>query len=189
MNENYWKDAYQDTWEYSAAREKRLMVYLEKRTGLKCSASGLGAGSSVYISGSAATNGYQKGDADIVIDGTNIYVEVTGPLVKTVKPTAPLWFRPDKLNNAIRNSGHDVFLAHHCMSADLWRIIHVDMEFKNRFRGNEFRIITPYIRGRQEKYVEIETNDRCIHNLDYLVHYLNKIKENRDNGQNENGNR
>lgn len=138
MNENYWKDAYKGTWEASSEREKRLMIYLERLTGMQCSASGLGAGSSQYISGSAARNGYQKGDADFVIDGTNIYIEVTGPLVKTVKPAAPLWFRPDKLKNAVRNSEHDVFLAHHCMSVDLWRIIHVDEEFKKRFLESQF---------------------------------------------------
>ena len=103
MDENYWKDAYQDTWDESSKREKRLKVYLERLTGMKCEESGLGAGSSQYISGSAARNGYQKGDADFLIQGTSIYIEVTGPLVKTVQPTAPLWFRPDKLNNAIKN--------------------------------------------------------------------------------------
>lgn len=181
MDENYWKNAYQHTWEDSSARERRLMVYLEKNTGLKCSASGLGAGSSQYFSGSAEINGYQKGDADFVVDGTNIYIEVTGPLTKAVQPTQPLWFRPDKLNNAIRNSSHDVFLAHHCMAVDLWRIIHVDEEFKKRYLESQFQIVTPRIRGRLEKYIEVEADDRCIHELDYLVTYLRKIKENRSN--------
>ena len=63
MDENYWKDAYQDTWDESSKREKRLKVYLERLTGMKCEESGLGAGSSQYISGSAARNGYQKGDS------------------------------------------------------------------------------------------------------------------------------
>jgi len=177
MDENYWKDAYQDTWDESSKRENRLKAYIEKLTGMKCEESGLGAGTSQYISGSAARNGYQKGDADLSIQGTSIYIEVTGQLVKTVQPTAPLWFRPDKLNNAIKNSEHDVFLAHHCMSVDLWRVIHVDQKFKQRFRNYEFKVVTPCIRGRRERYVEIETNDRCIQDLDYLVAYINRIKE------------
>lgn len=182
MNENYWKDAYQNTWDVSSQREKRLKMYLEKMTGMQCIESGLGAGSSQYISGSAERNGYQKGDADFWIEGTNIFIEVTGPLVKSVKPTDPLWFRPDKLNNAIRNSDHDVFLVHHCMSVDLWRVIHVDQEFRQRFRNYQFRVVTRCIRDRQERYVEIETDDRCVHGLNYLVVYLKKIKEIRDNG-------
>ena len=182
MNENYWKDAYQDTWDESSKREKRLMTYLEKLTGVRCSESGLGVGSTAYISGSAARNGYQKGDADFFVEGTNVYVEVTGPLVKTVQPSAPLWFRPDKLNNAIMNSNHDVFLVHHCMSVDLWRVIHVDHEFKQRFRSYQFKVVTPYIRGRRERYVEIETTDKCVKGLDYLVAYLKEIKEMQTNG-------
>lgn len=182
MNENYWKDAYQNTWDESSKREKRLMTYLEKMTGMKCSEYGLGAGSSQYISGSAAKNGHKKGDADFLIEGTNIYVEVTGPLVTSVQPTAPLWFRPDKLYNAIRNSNHDVFLAHHCMSVDLWRVIHVDQEFKQRFCEYQFPVVTRYIREKRERYVEIETTDRCVRELDYLVAYLKRIKEMQTNG-------
>lgn len=173
-DEDYWKKAYKDTWSESSKREKRLMTYLEKLTGVNCAESGLGIGTSEYISGSAARNGYQKGDADFLIEGTNIYIEVTGPLVKSVQPSAPLWFRPDKLNNAIKNSNHDVFLAHHCMSVDLWRVIHVDQEFKHRFRSYEFKVVTPVIRGRKERYVEIETTDRCVKELNYLVAYIKK---------------
>lgn len=182
MNENYWKDAYQNTWDKSSRREKQLMSHLEKMTGMKCLESGLGAGSSEYISGSAARNGYQKGDADFMIRGTNVYVEVTGPLTKSVQPSAPLWFRPDKLNNAIKNSNHDVFLAHHCMSANLWRVIHVDQHFKQRFMAKQFKIVTPEIRGRKEQYVEIKATDQCVRKLDYLVDYLKKIKEMQLNG-------
>lgn len=182
MDENYWKDAYQKTWNESSKREKRLMAYLEEVTGVMCYEYGLGAGSSEYIFGSATRNGYQKGDADFGLEGTNIFVEVTGPLVRTVQPSAPLWFRPDKLNNAIKNSNHDVFLAHHCMAADLWRVIHIDEEFKQRFLSYQFNIVTPYIRGRQERYVEIETNDRCVRELNFLVEYIKGIKEMQTNG-------
>ena len=35
---------------------------MKKETGMHCKASGLGAGSSQYIFGSAARNGYKKGD-------------------------------------------------------------------------------------------------------------------------------
>ena len=176
MNENYWKDAYKNTWDQSSSRENRLKLYLEKMTGKTLSDNGLGAGSSEYITGSARKNGHQKGDADLVVNGTNIYIEITGPLVTSVKSTAPLWFRPDKINNAVKNYNHDVFFAHHCMSEDLWRIIHVDEEFKKRFLGNEFGVVFPCIRGRKERYVEIEVTDRCIRDLDYLVEYIKRAR-------------
>lgn len=176
MDENYWKEAYKDTWNQSSERENRLKAYIEKLTGKTLSDNGLGAGTSDYISGSAARNGYQKGDADLFVNGTNIYIEITGPLVPTVKSTAPLWFRPDKINNAVKNYNHDVFFAHHCMAEDLWRIIHVDDEFKQRFRNYEFEVVTPVIRGRKERYVEIQVTDRCIKKLDYLIEYIKGIR-------------
>ena len=175
MDENYWKDAYQDTWDEASKREKGLKAYIEKSVGVRCSETGLGTGTTVYISGTAEKNGYQKGDADFQVEGTNVYVEVTGPLVKTVRASDPLWFRPDKLDNAIKNRDHDVFLAHHCMSADLWRVIHIDQKFKQRFRAYEFKVVTPIIKGRQERYVEIEATDRCIKSLNFLIEYLREI--------------
>lgn len=42
MGENYWKGVYQDTWDESSKRERRLMTYLVKLTGIKCEESGLG---------------------------------------------------------------------------------------------------------------------------------------------------
>lgn len=169
MDENYWKNAYQDTWGASSARETRLSEFLTQKTGRKLCPVGLGAESNEYISGSARRNGYEKGGADFHVEGTNIYVEVTGPLVKSVKSDAPLWFRPDKLNNALSHSDHDVFLVHHCMSADLWRSVHVDDEFKQRYINGEFPHIRRVIRGNREEYVEIEADDPCVKTLKPLL--------------------
>ena len=172
MDENFWKDAYQDAWVPSSEREKRLAKYLFEVTGKKLLPVGLGAESTQYISGSARRNGYEKGDADFVVAGTNIYIEVTGPLVKSVTPSDPLWFRPDKIENAISHPDHDVFLVHHCMSADLWRVIHVDGTFKKRYRNGEFPMITRLIRGNREQYIEIDAGDPCIEPFDTLVAYI-----------------
>lgn len=172
MGENFWKDAYQDTWVPSSEREKYLAKHLFDVTGKKLLPAGLGAESTQYISGCARRNGYEKGDADFVVDGTNIYIEVTGPLVTSVKPSAPLWFRPDKIENAISHPDHDVFLVHHCMSADLWRVIHVDETFKKRYRNGKFSVVTPFIRGNYERYVEIDAGDPCIKAFDTLVAYI-----------------
>lgn len=111
-NENYWKDRYQGTWDRSAQREAKLAEYLEQKTGLQIESSGLGAQSTEYIPGSAAKNGFEKGDADLHVVGTNVYIEVTGPLEKNVGPERPLWFRPDKIKNAINGlaRGHVTFL-------------------------------------------------------------------------------
>lgn len=174
MDNNYWKNAYQNTWDQSSERENFIVNWIKESTGLTAEVIGLGAGTSDYIDGSANENGYEKGDADLHIIDTNIYIEVTGPLTKSVPVYSALWFRPDKFENAIRNmtNGHDTFFAHHCPSGDLWRIIHIDDNLAQRYQRGEFRVVTPRIRGRLERYVEIPSNDICIKSLEYIRAYL-----------------
>lgn len=175
MDNNYWKNAYKDTWDAFAKREEFMIDWIRNNTGLEAVPIGLGAGSDEFIDGSAAENGLDKGDADLHIVNTNIYVEVTGPLSDKVSVYSPLWFRPDKFNNAVRNArkGHDTFFAHHCPSKDLWRVIHIDNELIQRLFNQEFNIVHPIIRGRQETYVEIPAKDRCVKTIDFLQQYLN----------------
>ncbi len=174
MDNNYWKNAYKDTWDASAKREEFMIDWIRNNTGLEAVPIGLGAGSDEFIEGSAAENGLDKGDADLHIVNTNIYVEVTGPLSDKVSVYSPLWFRPDKFNNAVRNArkGHDTFFAHHCPSKDLWRVIHIDNELIQRLFNQEFNIVHPIIRGRQETYVEIPANDQCVRQIDFLRQYI-----------------
>lgn len=85
-DENYWKDRYQSTWDRSTQREAVLAEYLERKTGRQVEPCGLGAESTAYIAGSASKNGFEKGDADLHVVGTNVYIEVTGPLEGNVGP-------------------------------------------------------------------------------------------------------
>ncbi len=174
MGDHYWKDIYQEKWELSSQREEFMIRWIKENTGRQAEAVGLGAGTSDFIDGSAKQNGHEKGDADLHIVDTDIYVEVTGPLTKTVSVQSPLWFRPDKLENAIRNrkNGHDTFFAHHCPSKNCWRIIHIDDSLIRRYQSGAFRIVYPMIRGHRETYVEIPSNDPCIRPLAYLENYL-----------------
>lgn len=174
MDSNYWKNAYQDTWAASSQRERSLAQWIEKTTGFKVEITGLGAGTNDFISGSASENGHDKGDADLHIINTNIYIEVTGPLSSRVSASSPLWFRPDKFDNAIRNAagGHDTFFVHHCPSGNLWRVIHIDSELIARFQRGAFKTVYPTIRGKTEKYAEVPAGDRCIQPLAFLKRYL-----------------
>ena len=137
---------------------------------------GLGAESSDFISGSANQNGYEKGDPDLKIENTNIYLEVTGPLSDKVKSSEPLWFRPDKIDNAKSKFGsHDTFLLHNCSGENLWRVIHIDESFIDKYDAGHFKTVSPYIRGNKEKYVEISADDECVKPLSVLMEYLKKF--------------
>ena len=163
-DENYWKDRYQSTWDRSTQREAVLAEYLERKTGRQVEPCGRGAESTAYIAGSASKNGFEKGDADLHVVGTNVYIEVTGPLEGNVGPQQPLWFRPDKLENAVNNlaNGHDTFLAHNCPAAKLWRVVHVDEAFARRYRAKAFPVREKRIRGALKHYVEIDAADPCV---------------------------
>lgn len=178
MDSNYWKNAYQDTWDMSSKRENAIIKWIADTTGLTAKSIGLGAGTKDFISGSADENGHQKGDADLLVVGTNIYIEVTGPLSKSVSPDSPLWLRPDKFENAGMNiqNGHDTFFVHHCPSAKLWRVIHMDEALFQRYQNGAFPIVTPTIRGRKETYVAVPSDDPCVLPLCHLKQYLSNIK-------------
>lgn len=179
MDSNYWKNAYKGTWDASSRRELYMVQWIKESTGLEAEVTGLGAGTSTFINGSASQNGYVKGDADLHIKNTNIYIEVTGPLSKTVSVMRPLWFRPDKFNNAVQNArkGHDTFFVHHCPSENVWRVIHIDEKLIARLFKHEFNIIEPIINGRKERYVEVPANDSCVKPIEFLKQYLIKISQ------------
>lgn len=176
-DDNYWKDRYQGTWDRSSQREAKLAEYLEQKTGLQVESSGLGARSTEYISGSAAENGFEKGGADLHVVGTNVYIEVTGPLEPNVGPERPLWFRPDKLDNAVEGlaRGHVTFLTHNCPAAKLWRVVRVDDRLARRYRAGEFRRVERRIRGALERYVEIDARDACVRPIRELTAYLKNL--------------
>lgn len=174
---DFWKNIYKNKWAASSKREADMKIWIQENTGLKAELTGLGAGTTGFISGSASENGHEKGDADLHILGTNVYVEVTGPLVLSVSTKGPLWFRPDKFENAIRNvsNGHDTFFAHHCPSGDLWRVVHIDSELIRRYCNHEFEIVHPSINGIIETYVQIPASDPCVRPLNFLKRYLQEV--------------
>ncbi|HEP1795359.1 TPA: topoisomerase DNA-binding C4 zinc finger domain-containing protein [Streptococcus suis] len=176
MDSDYWKKAYQNTWEVSSGRESEIAELIKKETGLEVIASGLGSETSEFISGSASQNGFEKGDPDLRIAGSNIYMEVTGPLSEKVRSSSPLWFRPDKIENAKNNlDSHDTFLLHNCPGEKLWRVIHVDKTFIESYDTGKYKTVRPRIRGNTEQYVEIPSDAECIIPFSELISYLKSI--------------
>lgn len=173
VDTDFWKNAYKDTWNKSSKRELELANLIYEKTQIEVVACGLGAETNDFIHGNAEDNGFKKGDADLNIKGTNIFLEVTGPLSNFVKSNKPLWFRPDKIENAKANMHiHDTFLVHNCPGENLWRIIHIDNDFIKRFDAGDFPTVTPKIRGNKETYIEILATDYCIKDISILIKYV-----------------
>ena len=173
---NYWKNQYKDTWGQSSQRESAIAQYLEEATGRTIKPVGLGAGSTDFLSGSAADHGHAKGDADLVVVGTTLYLEVTGPLVPFVDIRADLWVRPDKVENARRNRGsHETWVVHHLPKNNLIRVVHFDDQFWQALDAGEFPIVTHRIRGVQERYRAIPATHSCVQPYSALIDRLKQV--------------
>lgn len=166
---DYWKRRYKESWAQSSERETEIAARLSQATGKTITPVGLGAGSTEFLTGSASQRGYTKGDADLNIAGTNIYLEITGPLVSSVAEDEPLWIRPDKVQNARSNVAHETWVVHHLPKNGLIRVIPLDGEFCKALDAGEFPIVTPRIRGVQERYHSIDASHGCVKLYDVLV--------------------
>ena len=177
MNDpNFWKDQYHHTWQRASARETAIIERIKRETGRTVILCGLGAGSDQYLSGTAASYGYEKGSADLHVLGTNIYLEVTGPQSKAVPLTAPLWIRPDKLNNArIHNHEHETWIIHWLERDGTLRVIHLNGEFFEELEKGMFKTATPMIRGAREMYIEIPANSRFVKPWSTLIARLREL--------------
>lgn len=179
--DNYWKDRYQETWSISGKREDDIAKLIESLSGKEVKKIGLGTGSDEYLSGSAASQGYERGEADLLVDSTNIHLEVTGPLVKTVPVTAALWVRPDKIQNARTHvNEYDTWVVH-CLEKEnkrIIRVIHLNTEFYKFLDAGNYHTINPIIRGNQETYFEIPADDKVVKDFKVLVNYIkNNVKK------------
>ena len=156
MDSNFWKDRYSDSWDKAAQKERMVIEKIENGTGKKVDLFGLGAGSTEYLSGSAAENNSNKGDADLYIKDSKVFIEVTGPNIK-VNSTDSLWIRPDKIQNALnkisKDEGYTCYVVHVIERKDNSQILIRVIPISNEL--NTFPIITPRIRGTVETYRDI----------------------------------
>ncbi len=162
-SENYWKERYKHTWKKSNQRERAVIRRIREEAGRLVVAAGLGAGSAEYLSGSAASRGYERGGADLRVGDTSVYLEVTGPQTTGVLRSAPLWVRPDKIENARRHyPERETWVVHWLQRGDTLRVIKLDQDFFDELDLRVFRTVTPMIRGTRERYCEIPANHPCV---------------------------
>ncbi|WP_405571171.1 hypothetical protein [Winogradskyella sp. Asnod2-B02-A] len=181
MDKHYWKNAYKDSWEASASKEKYVKEIIEKQTGLEVLEIGLGAGSSEFIEGNAKDNELEKGDADLYVKDKDCFIEVTGPNIK-MDFDRPLWIRPDKLRNAyrkLRDGKGKLHVIIHVLNEKndeiTIRVIVLDnLFFDHLITKKSFNLVKPKIRGREETYYEIPPKHETIISLeDFLTKLRN----------------
>lgn len=150
-----------------------MIDLISGQTGMAVRPIGLGAGSDAYLHGSAASQGHERGGADLEIVGMNIQIEVTGPLVNSVTPDAALWLRPDKIENARSHlATTETWVVHHLPRTDLLRVIGLNDAFFRYLGAGAFPIVNPYIRGTRETYRAIPARHPVVQPFSVLIERL-----------------
>ena len=179
MDENFWKDAYKDSWAKASDKENWVKSSIEKAASIPVEIVGLGAGSTDYISGSAASNDKEKGGADLYLPSLDIYVEVTGPNIK-VSESDTLWVRPDKIASALRKIDEGIGTMHLVVhmaelrpnGQKLARVIFIEKRIKDAIADGTIELINPRIRGNIEQYYAIPANYVLVRPYENFLQFL-----------------
>lgn len=173
---DFWKRRYRHAWNTASRREQVIMERIREATGRAVVPTGLGAGSTAYLPGTAQSRGYERGGADLQVVDSNVYLEVTGPQSPHVLSTAPLWLRPDKIANArAHHPAHETWLVHWLERDGTLRVIHLDDAFFGAVDQRTLRTVTPAIRGTPETYVEIPARHPLVQPWDVLVERIKHL--------------
>jgi hypothetical protein len=165
---NFWKNNYKEFWGIAASKEEKVRKLIEHEGNCTCSFAGLGAGKTGYLAGSAKSQGFEKGGSDLHANDTDIYIEVTGPNIDSVKADADLWVRPDKIAYAIAHPKNDHWVVHALMREFYLRTIHLGDEFKEDYKKGKFKIVHPWIRGVEETYISIPAKSEHVQDIQVL---------------------
>lgn len=174
---DFWKRRYQQLWQSSSRKEALVARLIHELTGFCVREAGLGAGSTDFLSGSAESHGHDRGDADLEVLETNVWIEVTGPISKNVTADAPLWIRPDKIQNARAHMPSRKTVVVHQLALDgLLRVVSLNDYFYECLDRGEFATVRPKIRGTQETYISIDSSHRVVRPFDRLITYLESLR-------------
>jgi hypothetical protein len=173
---DYWKRLYQQAWDKSDRREREIIRRIHEETGNVAIPVGLGAGSTEFFSGTASSQGYERGGADLHVVETNVYLEVTGPQTASVGHDEPLWIRPDKAKNAFdHRHEHETWVVHWLEKDGTLRVIHMGDGFFANIRERVFPIVERTIRGARERYVEIPAEHDFVRPWSDLIERLRSL--------------
>ena len=177
-DEDYWKRLYKGSWAFEAKRVAQIVERIRTATGQRVRPVGLGTGTCEFLSGRADKHGHERGAADLWVENTNVFLEVTGPQVEHVRPDAALWVRPDKVENARAHfPANDTWLVHALGMCGPIRVVRFNADFYCRLDRKQFRMIMPKLHGVLETYLEIPASDAVVRDFEILLSHLNSLHE------------
>lgn len=174
------KEAFKGTWAASAKKEGFVKNQIERFTDLTVLEKGFGAGETGYIEGASGEHGFDKAAPDLEIKGTNIVIEVTGPL-RAIQMGSSLLINITKVQYALDHPEKEYWMG--------WLNGVVSRRSQTRFVriGKKFRegIVAGVIireqfetRGMQQFFFSIPFNHTSVCTFDRFIQYLNDTASN-----------
>jgi hypothetical protein len=133
---NFWNDRCAGSSEAAARRERRVADFVERLTGRRVVRVGLGAGGSEHLPGNAACHGFERGAADLHVERTRFFLEVTAPLTEQVDVGTDLWV--DKVENARRHPEREYWIVHRIGQNGAVRVIRLKEAFFRALGRGDF---------------------------------------------------
>lgn len=105
------KDAFDGTWSASSKKERFVKETLERWTGKTIIDDGFGAGQDERIEGSSSSHGFEVSAPDLQVLGTDVCIEVTGPL-NPINVRKELLVNVSKVKYAFEHPEREYWVAH-----------------------------------------------------------------------------
>jgi len=170
------KEAFKGTWDLSAKKEAFVKNNIERHAGVKVLDVGFGAGSTKYIAGSSGSHGHEKAAPDLQIEGTNIVIEVTGPL-EAIDLDRDLLINLSKVKYAMEHPELEYWVAHsNGLTANRQgvRMVRVGRQFDEGI--NRGTIVQEHFenrkRGTFEMFWAVPPDHHTVCNFDLFLIYL-----------------
>ena len=173
-NSTRMKEAFKDTWHLSEKKENFVTAQIMKIAGVPVRAVGFGAGTTDYIEGSSGANGFEKAAPDLEIPGSNIRIEVTGPL-RALSPKDDLFINVEKVKFALDHPELEYWIAHVngvTSKRESVRMIRVGKLFRQGMDRGEILRVGIHNRGVNETFWSVPPDHYTVTTFDRFLKHL-----------------
>ena len=158
-------------FEEGAKREGLVKEFIEHSSSLKVSYHGQGAGNSKMIPREKTRTGIERFTPDLKIEGTNVFLEVTGSKDKVDE----FWIRREKIMYAIRHPEMETLVVF--VNNNQLHVVCINQEFKQAFLSNKMLIVKKVINNQHFSFVAcLKYPGSRMKNESFLVNFLRKIE-------------
>lgn len=179
------KEAFKGTWELSAKKEKFVKGCILQFTTYVVIDEGFGAGSTGYIEGASGDHGYEKAAPDLQLQGTNLCIEVTGPL-RAIRRGEDLLINVSKVQYAFNHPEREYWVAWSNGYTENRKgvlMIRVGEQFRQAISRGEIMREQFESRGVMQFFHAVPADHSVVITFDRFLGYLiNKQKEENEKG-------